>query len=183
MKNRGGRPREGLCRVRLHTTIEALFRDFITTILDRDVSEYLAGKILADLDTFLAEDHTTAPQEVQDFITRAGQDLPQIKEIRGSKARRDTARKEALVGKGDPLKGDPVSALVEYCRGLLPSQIAILKRAVERQDSDGLRGYQEEIERRTGIWVKPAVFTRRFIPQVDLEIPEGAIPETRGVDP
>jgi hypothetical protein len=76
------------------------------------------------------------------------------------------AREAAAARRGDPRRKDHV--LDEYIRGLLPSQVARLKRAVDPVDLDVLEPYQVAIQDRTGIWIEPAVFVRRLAPAVEV---------------
>jgi hypothetical protein len=82
MKNPGGRPRESLSKISIHTTVEAILKDFIDIVLDRDISDFLEEEALKVLEPFLSQDHPGATQKVQDLITRATADLPKIKAIR-----------------------------------------------------------------------------------------------------
>jgi hypothetical protein len=90
------------------------------------------------------------------------------------------ARKQRHVAEGEAIKEDPETALDKYYRSLTPNQQVSLRRVVDRyaQSPAGeaplaLNPYQEAIEQRSGVWVIPQVFVRRFAPEVQ-ETPEVA---------
>jgi len=141
-----------------------ILREYIDTI-GEEYTDHITELLIGDLERFIGTNHNGQEPNYHGLKEKAKVDLIKIKEFR-SKIKME---KEARYLKNPPTGDEETEALNKYLKSLLPFQKTKLRWISQNMRLDELLPYQEACEKKTGVWVRPVIFTRKFPP---LEVPK-----------
>ncbi len=144
-------------RIMTPIALYPILREYIDAI-EGEYTDYITGLLLSDMERFINTDHNGQEPNYAEFKEKGKQELTRIKELR-SKVRME---KDARYLKNPPSGEEEMKALETYLRSIAPFQKAKIQSLCRDFKVSDLLPFQEACEKKTGVWVRHVIFTRKF---------------------